>query len=876
MRVIQKEISLEPMTSRLPGVAPAYVPGSKYPIFFDEDSLKERQYEYPSNYGLIPMTSEIPLNGTTVKLSWDSVSEWYNFFVDYNHILKDWGSCGIEYSSAHEYYLNESKNGHIKDLKYGSDEYTYIAMDELYTSRGGDSTYSYICENLIPSMSIPKEYSDYWHTTRLFYPDYIRWKGWFSQRYRNYSGMTDSIKCSGATDCCDCNEYFDRGGNKMYKLLTGTTFNIPTNRNNFLEPSMSLPLSLQVSIDDLGEFTIFSDEYRLGRDYRTANYGDKENTLSGTVTSVNGKAMVLSSGAGFTFDETYMEKNYDEKGWKEHSGNTKISGITEEDSAIRYFDQTNNYKFYGFKNNLVKVSKTTERAVRTAITEVYDIQVIDSIIINNTLIDVEKEEWGYYAGNTNEKYYVYRDEYTSTPYTVIKGRKIYADVNKSSGTTFNNYFYFPFFTNPGNSPERGGECDASNPSIGKYKTYPKKRREDEILAEFIKYGGTVYPVSESAATIDGYKYPRTIGAFSDENGTFYVFTDNKVYKYNGNNEFIVSTDYTYNPNEETVKKNVNELLKVFEYNKITGYTPSKIYGLASDDVLIDDVGNKIPGLLPKTDDSENKRYNHQPNQGETLDLIYQVGNTSKNISAFDGLTTDDISANVNYFYGSIITSMKFYFMDYYGNKYQETNWSESSLETINSIYPEAVEEAENNGVELVEGVFCDIEYNIGATLKRESGSTHYELAGDEFCPGVKHKETVKFVKTDMQYVLEIGVEGQIPTTQYSASANNLSYPITVYEMVQDNVDEEGIPIAEFEMLFPPQNGEWSGYTPDLQVFPVLRQEYTIGNSVMQNVEGDIYIDRGINPAFEKHIKLGEVTTMEALEQYGNGYFKFQE
>jgi len=871
MRVIQKKISLEPITSRLPGVAPAYVPGSKYPIFFDEDSLKKRQYEYPSNYSLIPMASIIPLpDGTTIILSWDSISEWYGFFVDYNHLLKDWGSCGVEYSSAHQYYLNESKNGSVKDLRYGGNEYDYVAMDDLYVSRGGDSTYSYICKNLIPSMPIPKNYSDYWHTTRLFYPDYIKWKGWFSQRYPKYSGMTES-ECSGATNCCDCNEYFNRGGNEMYSGFTGTTFAIPNDTNGFVEPSILLPLSLQASLDDLGEFTIFSDEYKLGRDYRTANYGDKENTLSGTVTSVNGRAMVLSSGAGFTFDETYMEKNYDEGGWKEHRGDTIVGGETEEDEEIRYFDQINT-GFYGFRNDLEKVSGETEIDVRSAITEVYPVQVVDSIFINNTLFNVEKEEWGDYAGNENERYYVYRDEYTNTPYTVIKGRKIYANVNKSGNVTFDNYFYFPFFTNPGNSPERGGECDVSNPSIGKYKTYPKKRREDEILAEFIKYGGTVYPVSESSATIDGYEYQRVIGFFSDENGTFYIFKDNQVYKYDGSNEFIVSTDYTYDAEEKTIKKNVNETLKVFEYNKITGYTPSKIYGLASDNVLIDDVGNKIPGLLPKTDD----RYNHQPNQGETLDLIYQVGNTSKEISAFDGLTTDDISANVNYFYGSIITGMKFYFMDYYGNKYQETNWSESSLETINSIYPEAVEEAENNGAELVEGVFCDIEYNIGATLKRESGSTHYELAGDEFCPGVKHKETVKFVKTDMQYVLEIGVKGQIPTTQYSASANNLSYPITVYEMVQDNVDEEGIPIAEFEMLFPPQNGEWSGYTPDLQVFPVLRQEYTIGNSVMQNVEGDIYIDRGINPAFEKHIKLGEVATMEALEQYGNGYFKFQE
>ena len=62
----------------------------------------------------------------------------------------------------------------------------------------------------------------------------------------------------------------------------------------------------------------------------------------------------------------------------------------------------------------------------------------------------------------------------------------------------------------------------------------------------------------------------------------------------------------------------------------------------------------------------------------------------------------------------------------------------------------------------------------------------------------------------------------------------------------------------------------------MQVFPTFREEYRFGISTMENVDSDIYIDRGINPAFEKHLKLGEVTSLEALENYGNGYFKIME
>ena len=87
MRLISKHISLESFTSRLPGVVPAYVPGSKEPIFFDEESLKKREYEYPSNYGLIPMSVNTELG----CLSWETISDWYHFFTDYYHLLNDWG-----------------------------------------------------------------------------------------------------------------------------------------------------------------------------------------------------------------------------------------------------------------------------------------------------------------------------------------------------------------------------------------------------------------------------------------------------------------------------------------------------------------------------------------------------------------------------------------------------------------------------------------------------------------------------------------------------------------------------------------------------------------------------------------------------------------
>jgi hypothetical protein len=60
------------------------------------------------------------------------------------------------------------------------------------------------------------------------------------------------------------------------------------------------------------------------------------------------------------------------------------------------------------------------------------------------------------------------------------------------------------------------------------------------------------------------------------------------------------------------------------------------------------------------------------------------------------------------------------------------------------------------------------------------------------------------------------------------------------------------------------------------VSPVLRPEYYLFTSTKQNGNDDIYIDRGISAAFERHLKLLETHNMDALENYGNGYFKISE
>ena len=62
----------------------------------------------------------------------------------------------------------------------------------------------------------------------------------------------------------------------------------------------------------------------------------------------------------------------------------------------------------------------------------------------------------------------------------------------------------------------------------------------------------------------------------------------------------------------------------------------------------------------------------------------------------------------------------------------------------------------------------------------------------------------------------------------------------------------------------------------LDVYPTYQEAYNIGVVSSPIIDSNVNIYRGNNAAFEKHLKLGEVTSLEALENYTNGYFNMIE
>ena len=437
MRKIYKTISLEPMTSRLPSIWPAYMNNDPNPYFFDDNHLKERGYSYTSNYGMTPMNIVVPSNisipymdnnhcltcnrsangntytPTVIKesetrencdlcecriISFERLSIWYHKFKEYYNLLNNYGHCGVKYSSATAYYDNESKK-YPDDLYYGNSRETYVNLDTEFSTMGGNTFYTWICQNVIPTYTIPTEYQDYWGRTMLYYPDVIKWIGWFKERYDKYGANPN---CKNTSDCCDCTEYVNRGGNSVYTSMTSWYSNIqskiisslPKGKYPYMdlthykcyEPFHILPIEIQNSIEDLGEFTIFCEEYKVGVDYRVANdYGATTNTKSGTVVTNNDNVMQLKDEKmGYKFNSTYMENEFDNASWDVINSPSASTTYTAYTSSKLKFIHLDNYLTDDVGNIIEGIYDVSEHANHqpaegTILEPLYQIGVISNV-----------------------------------------------------------------------------------------------------------------------------------------------------------------------------------------------------------------------------------------------------------------------------------------------------------------------------------------------------------------------------------------------------------------------------------------------------------------------------------------------------------------
>lgn len=1022
MRKIQKTISLEPMTSRLPSVLPAYLDNKLY--YFDDASLRTRKYEHTSNWGMVPVNiilDHAPSSSGTYNLvsgthcygnisvneemelvphpydefakftlSFDTFSKWYHFFEEYYNLLNNYGHCSMTYSSATEYYLNESKSNYATQMIYGTDEQTYIDLDIEFTEKGGivssvtenfktsyvdAGLYKWMCENIVPRFTIPFEYRDYWNRTTLFYPDVVKELAWFAERLDydkegvnlgNYQPKTDNevelwdCKNEKVDDCCDCEKYFGKGGRRTYDAMVAWYKDVQKNIKTINEtvsgsvscfiPTIILPTELQNSVYDLGEFSIFSKDYELGTDYRTVETVsgnvrttikyDNGNTHGGTVVTVSGDSMMLKndSGPGFYFDPVLMEKNYADTAFTSYS--QAYIDSHEDEFNITEFNQ------YCFTEDNRKVTWTgtsiTPQVKAKLCAEVYEIEPTNSMYIDGYLYEIKRHEYGIYdyndpflSGNT---YFVYREKETDTPYVVINGKKTYGTLYYSGTTPV---YYFLFFKNEDKPKREQNSCNNEIFNITDFQTFPRWGKQATKFKNYITYHGLDYVVENDGTVPTLYNVVnqnlvfRVNGIFQDKEGTNYYCTGSTVYSGESvpiidcntsgyesgctriniaDTSTLKKTDlYWYCTQSTNISGDGNGKWcilykdsvtpKVYDAKIVTGKTASKLYDLRYPSLLVDDIGQKLEGIYkvrpdydtpydaehPEQYENKVKKYMQPPQYGQ-IEPIYQVGNTA-NIRRFSLTVQDEDeigSGNTNYFVGDIITEMLFYYVKSNGEpatgKYSNTA---SSLSAITAA-TQAKEGVEKN-YPLLDDIRCDITYYIGATLSRTKGG-HYQLADNtEYNTGVKYTETVRFVKTEEKYFLRKPNKKVLPIDELKPSNNDVYFPIYIYKLEQDKTAINSalygtsyeVALANFEATINIKNGSkweydnWKDMAKrnNLEVFPVFREEYKMGISTIEKIDSDIYIDRGINASFEKHLKLGEVYSLEALEQYGLNFFK---
>lgn len=897
MKTIQLTYSLEWFKSRLPSVYPSY-DGDEL-LFFDEESIKKRDNRLMSNYGTVPLDicpKLLGYNGfedkpNNFKISWNTFSKWFHEFKMYYWLLNDGGSCKRVYSSATDFYDSEYKSSSTIQLPFGSDRSSYEELDKSFEERGGkvskitnscegkgnivvgyrdDGFFKWICDNIVPSFEIPSEYVWYWNTNRIYYPNVISWISWFEER-KGYPSELN--KCAESDDCCDCEEYIRRGGEKLLESLK--TWFKETNSNilkikgiiekvieeddkqkdfdkkifpKLFAPHAFCEINVSSCFGKPSLQSILSEKYNTKTDFRHGNYDSTSNTSGGTVVDVDGVSMHFKKGfkpnGGSTFNEKYMEMEYDDSAFEEYlpmyANDNKSSFSVSSDMAYYGVDK-DGVKKYGKSNDDVIDKFSTKANIERngkygwflIDEELYEVSPIESVEMNG------------------EKIPVFRENGTNTPYVIVGGRDIYAEYDFKS-----NSYSFSF---------NGNATFKRNPSQDSF---------DKSSIRCISYNGVIKTFPSTSDTItfslsngDTVDY-KLIDGYSIVDDSIYYIHKGKVTS--GDTLDDIISGATVSGDVITIKAKESDI-KISKCNVIIGTASSKLLGLRSFNVMTDDNGNMIEALnTTPTKDT----YNYQPLEGSELEPLYQVGNVAC-VSAFS-LSYEDYENNKKKnepspirHVGDIISTMTFYYADANGDKILDTvkkvgGAIKSSLVAIQESTKKATEyKNDDYPMEVVsDNVYCEIVYNIGATIAYDKTKASYSIDGDS---GITYTEIVEFEKVKTEYYL---------------GNNSHSYPIYVYKLRQgDN------PTASFTA---PINVFDSGLTTTyssidgmddyngLDVYPTFQDAYNIGISSLPIVDSDVNIDRGNNAAFEKHLKIGEVTSLEALENYTNGYFKMME
>ena len=801
MKKIQKKISLEQFKSRMPGIIDSYVNNSNdYVWAFDINYRNGVPY---TNYGLIPKS--IKLGDKPV--SYNTLVNWYHFIEFYTELLSINLTCGeIKYNNAVEYY-NVEKQPKYKLKECEEFDAKCQTILSYFANTNGCSNivdlYFYLTQTYFPKYVIEDKYKDIWNKSYLSLAEVHEWIKWFEER--NYlSGNTGD--CSESDDCCDCEKYKQLGGLNTYNKLKEFILQIEK-PSGLTDAYATIPIILSTTIDDMGEYSIFYEEWVPGHDY--GNQG-------GVVINYEGENYSLIEGESGSLYNDYKELEFNVNDWEKKDIIVPQEGIVKQyaynhdgklfiDDDINIKNMSKNYNintngdlgFYVIKGIPYRCNEMNVVSVNNKLYQVYyDYE-------NNPYITIGKKN---YYGLYNNKNYTFKfkndDLNIEKKYVVVVNNSIYEVSGDTSQVIISN--------------------DVTYNKIHAYSVINgNKIYFDENYNVIVPYkdGNEIkYEINEQVSVS---KIDDDYDLQHDYSGVTYFVSDRDNVLYVHQNDYVV-----------------------YDNTLLSGKTESKLSCFLSANLEVDNIGNKLPGLLQES--NKDKSWLTLPYKPKTIVHI----------------TTED----ENKVWCDYLESITFYYSDSFGNRLVKKEYNDDlDISSVESELKGDLSRSTSDdtfGSEhfLVSDLKCEFKYHMGCIIERNKNDDGiYDYSIEDGKSGVTYYDNVTLIKKQCEFYLN------------NTSFYMMNYYDMIFETKNYTDDTYGhnvtVPIAKFSC-------KMNSFDNDNYVnFPLIREEYKLGSSSHEKIESDIYINRGTARAIDNHIKLMEVRSLESLEQYGNGYFK---
>ena len=166
-------------------------------------------------------------------------------------------------------------------------------------------------------------------------------------------------------------------------------------------------------------------------------------------------------------------------------------------------------------------------------------------------------------------------------------------------------------------------------------------------------------------------------------------------------------------------------------------------------------------------------------------------------------------------------------------------------------------------------------------------SDFYKIGGIISANSESRLEDVKTYNNNEQYIQNFDVESEVYTNFSGGSVNGVSRvsmlgdPIVYVFNADKNDPNIGLLNQNNGLVFSDYSG--TGITTmsyksqgwnetNINLSAITKEEYLFGIISKPEVKSDVFIDRGITPVFERHLKLSEVRNLGELVRYGKNYF----